>query len=707
MKVIKLDGSEQRFLPNKIHKRIKTHAKGLKINADEIFKKTVAGVVDGMDTTSIDELIARTAVEDIIVHPDYSDFAARIIVTRQAKRIGVEPKPEDFMFDYKGIRKFLMLYSERDDNGMPTELPSMSYRRICNFLGNGEKEISEFYDALSTQKISLATPIRVNAGSNGMKSLISCEITSLIHDSRQGIQDTRQRVEDASSNGAGIGHHIHNLRSAKTMVSSFKANAGGVLRYADMMQSSMRFFKQGKRSGSMALYLGIWHLDVPDFIDMYLPDGDEKKRTRDLFGGICIPDLFMEKLLAGEEWYLFCPHQVKQAGFKALHETWGEEFKEVYNQLVEAGLGTRTNPENLYKKIIKAQIKGGKPYIFFWDNVNNNYQQRYLGVCTGSNLCSEYIGFSKPGMSSQCCLGLVNMLRIEDMGEVRYYTKVLTKILNRVIDNNIWSHDWAKEGGTSQRTIGIGVAGLADYFHKNKMDYVDMLAHEELFRNIYESALEESSRLAREEGLYFEGWDISPYNKGGHQGDIEFKNLPVANSLLIAPMPSASTSLLLGANESFEPFFENIYQRSVSGSQYVVVNRWLVQELEELGLWSKDMAKKIISNEGSIQDIDEIPISIKERYKTVWEHSQKDMIDMAVARQKYIDQAQSFNIYYSNPTYGKVASAIKYAWEKGLKTIYYSRSKSALDKASRLTDKSSTTKKYDNGLEISCFGCSS
>lgn len=715
MQIIKQDGSEQTFLPNKIYKRIKKQSKGLNVDVEAVFKDCVQGVVNGMSTKDIDELIALSAANKVVKDPHYSKLASRIILTRQGKIIGKEPIDSDFLYDFFGISSFLHKYSLRDDDGNPMELPHMMYKRVADHLWGEEykENRDELYEALRWQRISLATPILINSGtSRGSK--ISCEITTLEEDSKEGILNTLNKASMASSGGAGLGLHIHNLRSAKTLVASFKGKAGGVTRFADMAQSHMRFFKQGKRSGAAALYLGVWHADISDFLDLRMPTMDPVRGTPDLFTSVCLPDLFMEKLINGDDsWHIFCPHQVKLAGFKPLHETHGDAFKKQYDLLVSQGLGEEVSLKNIWFKILRSQSEAGVPYIFFWDNANKNYQQRYLGLCTGSNLCSEYVGKSAPGMSSQCDLGLINLAKT-NLDEVPKYTKILVKALNRVIDKNVWSHEWAKKGGESQRTIGIGVAGLADYAHRYGKLFVGDLAIEEnevLFKRIYQNALEGSHEYSVKHGVVFDGWEKSPYKLGGYQGDMEFKDYKVANSLLVAPMPSASTSVLLGVNECFEPYYSNVFVRKVDVAEFVVVNKWLVQELKDLGLWNPEMREKILAESGSVQNIPEIPESVRVRYKTIWEYSQKDMIDLAAARQKWIDQAQSFNVYYSDPSYAKMGATIKYAWEKGLKTIYYSRTRNALGKAKRLSGGESKTENktsatYDNGHEVSCFGCS-
>lgn len=704
MNIIKSNGQKQKFLPNKVLNRIKTQSKNLNIDVIKIFQESISGIVDNMTSKEIDNLIAVTSANMIIDDYDYSYFAARIIISRHGKTIGVEPIDSDYLFDFLGITAFLHKYSMRDDEGNPIELPHMMYKRVAQHLFNekGEKEVEKQYNFIRWHKISLATPQLMNFGTKQRGSGISCNITTLIDDDTDAILETLATISRSSRDGAGIGLHIHQLRSKDSLVSTFKGTAAGVIRFADMVQSHMRFFKQGNRSGSAALYLGVWHRDIEDFLKLRLPTGDEKMRTRDLFTAVCIPDLFMEKLNSNDdEWYIFCPHEVKKAGFKGLHDTWGGEFKELYNTLVEYGLGKKVSVKEIWSMITKSLVEAGLPYVFYWDNANRNNKQSNISILRGSNLCIEFYGVSNPNYTSQCNLGLIPLHNIEknDFNEVKIRTRQLVKSLNRAIKVNAWSTDAAKKAGLDQRTIGIGIAGLSDYLQKYNIPYTSDEAKEFnkfIMKTIYETALDESSNLVSEYGTY-PSWEGSPYDKMG---------VKVANSLLVCLMPSASTSALLGVTESFEAPHSNIFVRKVDSGEFTVVNKFLVRKLKDLGLWNDNVKNNIIANQGSIQNIETIPQDIKETFKTIWEIKMKDYIDIAKIRQEFIDQGQSMNLYFPNPTTGKIGGALNHSWKCGLPSgSYYTKTRSALSAPIRLAVDTSINEKPKDSL-FDCFGCS-
>lgn len=702
MHIIKSNGQKQQFSPNKLLNRIKTQSKGLNIDEVKVFQECVSGIVEGMTSKEIDNLIAVSAANMIIDDYDYSFLASRIIISRHGKTIGVEPVDSDYLFDFLGITAFLHKYSMRDDNGNPIELPHMMYRRVAEhlFKEKGQKEVEKQYDFIRFHRISLATPQLMNFGTNERGSGISCNITTLIGDNTDDILETLNTISKSSRDGAGIGLHIHELRSKESLVSSFKGSAGGVVRFADMVQSHMRFFKQGNRSGSAALYLGIWHRDIEDFLELRLPTGDEKMRTRDLFTAVCIPDLFMEKLNNDEDdWYVFCPHEVKQAGFKALHDTWGDEFKELYNSLVSAGLGRKTSVKELWAMVTKSLVESGLPYVFYWDNANRKNMQSNISMLRGSNLCLEYFGVSNPNYTSQCNLGLIPLHNIEkdDFKEVKIRTRQLVRSLNRAIKVNVWSTEAAEKAALDQKTIGIGIAGLSDYLQKYNIPYVSDEAkefNEKVMKTIYETALDESSKLVSEYGTY-PSWKGSPYQEMG---------VEVANSLLVCLMPSASTSTLLGVTESFEAPHSNIFVRKVDAGEFTVVNKYLVRRLKDLGLWNNEIKNNIIANQGSIQNIDSIPQDLKETFKTIWEIKMKDYIDIAKIRQQFTDQGQSMNLYFPNPTTGKIGGALNHSWKCGLPSgSYYVKTRSALSAPIRLAV--DVSEKPKDSL-FDCFGCS-
>lgn len=388
MKIIKRDGSKQAFAPNKILNRIKRVAKGLNVSSDKIFQKVIPLIKDGMTATDIDEIIAFQAADLQIEHPDYAVLGGRILISRQAKLLEVEEKPVDEQFDSFAASTFLKKYSLKNEKGIPVEIPSMMYNRVANHLYTDSfKERRNLLNELYEKKINFATPILSNSGIKGRNGLISCNLTMLKDDSIEGINETLDKISHGSKEGSGIGLNIDKLRSSRSLVSSFKGYAGGVVRFADMVQSHMRFYKQGNRSGSCALYLSTWHRDILEFLELRLPIGEELNRARDLFTAVSIDDVFMEALINETDYYLFCPNDIKKAGLKALHEVHGEEFREIYNKAVELGIGYKTEPKKIWDAIIRSQVESGTPYVFYKDNANKRNMQDNIGVISQSNLC--------------------------------------------------------------------------------------------------------------------------------------------------------------------------------------------------------------------------------------------------------------------------------------------------------------------------------
>jgi len=595
--------------------------------------------------------------------------------------------------------------------GVPVELPSCMYERVANTLGNSDEEIKSFDKTLKSKRINCATPIYTNCGVEGRGSMISCNLTHLEEDSIEGIENTLTKISYASKEGAGIGLYIDPLRSSTSVVSSFQGNAGGVVRFADMVQSKMRFYKQGSRSGSCAMYISLWHRDIADFLELTLPVGQEEKRTRDLFTAVVVNDLFMEKLINKQDWYLFCPKQLADNGIDLIN-TFGSQFEQNYQKAVELGIGHKIDPKYIWDKIIKSQVESGRPYVFFKENANNKNMQSNIGIVKQSNLCIEVQQVSKPRYTPQCTLGSINLGEFISFDQLKKDVRVLVRLLNRVIDKNKWSDDWSKAAGLDQRALAIGVAGMADLFAKQKISFESQEAkdwNDKLFATIYDAALEESKLLAQQEGIY-PAWKGSPYSEGKTYVNFE-KGEPVEvrNSLLLGLMPTASSAILLGVFESFEPVTSNLFTRRVGQGEFTIINKYLVSELIELGLWDKHLKDKIIENGGSIQNITEIPEDIRYRYKDVWEIPQKALLDLAVIRNKYVDQSQSMNVYHKEAKYSKISSALVYAWKNGLKTgVYYTRTTSKIDNNKKLAvsgEEKIPQKPKDSPFE--CFGCSS
>ena len=717
MRIIKRDKTSQAFTPNKILTRIKTQAKGLKVDSDILFQEVIPLINDNITTTEIDEIIAFKAADKIIQHSDYSLLGGRILLSRQSKLIGKELQPVDLTYDFFAATTFLTKYSIKDENKTPSELPSCMYKRVAGYLhDDNEEDYLELMNEITSKKGNFATPTYTNAGVPERNGMISCNLTHLEDDSFEGIENTLTKIASASKEGSGIGLLIDPLRSKDSIVESFKGNAGGVVRLADMVQSKMRFYKQGSRSGSCALYLSVWHRDIFDFLDLTLPIGDEQLRTKDLFTSVVINDLFMEKLQNNEDWYLFCPNDIKKAGLTPLYELHGADFEAEYYKAVELGLGKRVNPKDIFDSLIKSQVESGKPYVMFKDNANKRNMQRNIGIIKQSNLCIEIFQASRPSYTPQCTLASINLAEQDSLESIAKTTKILVKALNKVVDKNKWSDDWSKAAGEDQRALAIGVAGMADFFAKRKISYESEEAkqwNKDITETMYKAFVEESMRLAIEKGENYPSWEGSPYSKGetyieGWSPLPEGQPIPMLNSLGLGFMPTASSAILLSVFESFEPVTSNLFTRRVGQGEFLVINKYLVNELIEEELWDSNMVDKIIKNKGSVQNIIEIPEDIRYRYKDVWEIPQRVLLDLAIIRNKFVDQSQSLNLYHSDAKYGKIASALMYAWKGGLKTgVYYTRTKSKLDANSKLASNQITQnveKPKDSQFE--CFGCS-
>jgi ribonucleoside-diphosphate reductase alpha chain len=591
------------------------------------------------------------------------------------------------------------------------------YERVASHLAVNDKEKKMFLEELTNKRMNFATPIYTNAGIDKRNGMISCNLTTLYSDSIEGIEETLTKMSYASKEGSGIGLLVDPIRSKHSMVSSFNSNAGGVVRLADMVQSKMRFYKQGSRSGSCALYLSLWHRDIMDFLELTLPIGDDQLRTRDLFLSVVYNDLFMEKLINNEDWYIFCPNDIEKAGLKPLHDTWGDEFVSYYNKAVELGLGTPINPKTIWDAIIKAQVESGRPYVFFKDNANKRNMQRNIGVIKQSNLCIEITNVSKPGYTSQCTLGSINLAEHDTLETIQKSTKVMVRALNSVIDKNKWSDDWSELAGLDQRSLAIGVAGLADFFAKKKIAFESEEAkkwNNDIFEAMYKAAVTESMIMAKEQNRTYPSWEGSPYANGetyieGWSPLAPGEPIPMLNSLLLGLMPTASSAILLGVFESFEPVTSNLFTRRVGQGEFLVINKHLVSDLDNIDLWNNDIKNKVIANGGSVQMINEIPQEIKERYKDVWEISQKTLLELSAIRNKFVDQSQSLNVYHADAKYSKISSALMYAWKSGLKSgVYYTRTKSKIENNSKLSSGSSNeVQKKPENTQFECFGCSS
>lgn len=714
MKIKKRNGSYQPFMPNKLLTRIKDQAKGLEIDSDLLFQEVVPLINDGVSTTELDEIIAFKAADKILEHPDYSLLGGRILLSRQSKLIDKPLKSVDLTYDFFAATTFLSKYSKKDSDKKPLELPSCMYERITNFLHEDENDRQELLEELFLKRGNFATPTYTNGGIEDRGGMISCNLTHLEDDTIDGIENTLTKIAFASKEGSGIGLLVDPLRSQESIVASFNGNASGIVRLADMVQGKMRFYKQGDRSGSCALYLSLWHKDIMDFLSLTLPIGDEKLRARDLFTSVIVNDLFMKQLETGGDWYLFCPNDIIKAGLRPLYSVTGDEFEIEYNKAIELGLGKKIEAKIIFDAIIKSQVESGKPYVFFKDNANKRNMQDNIGPIKQSNLCIEIMQASKPKYTPQCTLASINLAEHSTLETIANTTRILVKSLNKVIDINKWSDDWSRAAGVDQRAIAIGVAGMADFFAKKKISFESEEAkqwNKDICETIYKSAVLESMRLAEELGQTYPSWKGSRYERGetyieGWSPKPEGEPIPVMNSLFVGFMPTASSAILLSVFESFEPATSNLFTRRVGQGEFLVINKHLVRELIENQLWNADLRGKLVKNKGSVQNIMEIPADIRYRYKDVWEIPQKTLLELSIIRNKYIDQSQSLNIYHSDAKYSKIASSLMFGWKGGLKTgVYYTRTKSKLETNSKLSSTELKVAEKPKESQFECFGC--
>lgn len=708
----------------------------------KISKKVIEGVYDGVTTTELDNLAAETAASMTPVHPDYAILASRIAVSNLHKNTDkhfsvimdrlfnyVNPKTgekapliaddvyevivdnaelldstiiydRDYNFDYFGFKTLERSYLLKLD-GKVAERPQHMYMRVAIGIHKGDIEnVIKTYNRLSEGWFTHATPTLFNAGTPNPQ-MSSCFLLTTKDDSIEGIFDTLRQCAKISQTAGGIGLSIHNIRATGSYIRGTNGASNGIVPMLRVFNDTARYVDQGggKRKGSFAIYLEPWHADIFDFLDLKKNHGKEELRARDLFYALWIPDLFMKRVKEDGEWSLFCPNEAK-----GLADCYGEVFEDLYHTYEEAGRARKTiKARELWNKILESQIETGTPYMLYKDAANSKSNQKNLGTIKSSNLCTEIIEYTAPDEVAVCNLASMALPKYIINGKFDHdalfdATYEVTINLNRIIDGNYYPVEEARNSNMRHRPIGLGVQGLADTFIMLRMPFDSPEAaklNAEIFETIYHAALVASKDLAKAEGHY-ESYPGSPISQGIFQFDMwgvtpssrwnwdvlreEIKQYGVRNSLLLAPMPTASTAQILGNNECFEPYTSNIYTRRVLSGEFVIVNKHLMHDLVDLGLWNDSMKQKIIMSNGSIQNIDEIPQDIKEIYKTVWEIKQKVIIDMAADRGAFIDQSQSLNLFMENPNFGKLTSMHFYAWEKGLKTgMYYLRTKAATD----------------------------
>ncbi len=707
----------------------------------DVAKKVIEGLYDGVTTSELDNLAAETAASLTTKHPDYALLASRIAVSnlhkntqksfsgtmkklheyvdrktgRNASLIAddvwevIEQNAElldstiiydrDFGFDYFGFKTLEKSYLLKIE-GQIVERPQHLYMRVAVGIHKQDVESAiKTYHLMSERWFTHGTPTLFNAGTPKAQ-MSSCFLLTMQDDSIEGIYDTLKQSAKISQSAGGIGLSIHNVRATGSYISGTNGTSNGIIPMLKVFNDTARYVDQGggKRKGAFAIYLEPWHADIFDFLDLRKNHGKEEMRARDLFYALWVCDLFMKRVEADGNWSLFCPHEAP-----GLHECHGAEFEALYERYEREGRARKTiKAQELWFAILDAQVETGTPYLLYKDAANSKSNQQNLGTIKSSNLCTEIIEYSAADEVAVCNLASLALPRYvingqfdhEKLYEVTYQ---VTINLNRVIDQNYYPVKEAQNSNMRHRPVGLGVQGLADAFIKLRLPFESEEAKKlniGIFETIYYAAMSASKDLAIKEGAYetfkgsplskgkfqFDLWNVKPDSGRWNWGELrtEVVKHGVRNSLLVAPMPTASTSQILGNNECFEPYTSNIYTRRVLSGEFVVVNKFLLHDLVALGLWNGSMKDKIITANGSIQDIPEIPADIKELYKTVWEIKMRNIIDMAADRGAYICQSQSLNLFVNQPNASKLTSMHFYAWKKGLKTgMYYLRTQAA------------------------------
>ncbi|WP_340067187.1 ribonucleoside-diphosphate reductase subunit alpha [Ascidiimonas aurantiaca] len=609
----------------------------------------------------------------------------------------------DFGYDYFGFKTLERSYLLKL-NGKIAERPQHMLMRVS--LGihlNDIESAIETYELMSKRYFTHATPTLFNSGTP-KPQMSSCFLLTMKEDSIDGIYDTLKQTAKISQSAGGIGLSIHNIRATGSYIGGTNGTSNGIVPMLRVFNDTARYVDQGggKRKGSFAIYIEPWHADIFDFLDLKKNHGKEEMRARDLFYAMWTPDLFMKRVEEDGTWTLMCPNECP-----GLFDVYGDEFDVLYQKYEKAGKGRKTiKARELWEKILESQIETGTPYMLYKDAANRKSNQKNLGTIRSSNLCTEILEYTSPDEVAVCNLASIALPMFVkgsefDHKELFKVTKRVTKNLNRVIDRNFYPVEEARRSNFRHRPIGLGVQGLADAFIMLRLPFTSDEAkklNQEIFETLYYAAVTASMELAKEEGAY-ETYKGSPISEGQFQHNlwgIKDEELSgrwdwgklrksvlkhgVRNSLLVAPMPTASTSQILGNNECFEPYTSNIYTRRVLSGEFIVVNKYLLEDLVSLGLWSEDLKQQLMRANGSVQDIDGIPEDLKEIYKTVWELSMKDIIDMSRQRGYFIDQSQSLNLFMENANFAKLTSMHFYAWKSGLKTgMYYLRTKAAVD----------------------------
>ncbi|TXB63916.1 ribonucleoside-diphosphate reductase subunit alpha [Vicingus serpentipes] len=744
MFVQKRDGKKEAVQFDKITARVKKLCYGLNslVDPTKVAMKVIEGLYDGVTTSELDNLAAEVAATMTVQHPDFALLASRISVSNLHKNTEksfsetmemlfnyIDPKTgeeapliakdvyevirdnaealdsaiiydRDFNYDYFGFKTLERAYLLKLD-GKIAERPQHMLMRVAIGIHKEDIEAAiETYNLMSEKWFTHATPTLFNAGTP-KPQMSSCFLLSMQDDSIEGIYDTLKQTAKISQSAGGIGLSIHNVRATGSYIKGTNGESNGIVPMLRVFNDTARYVDQGggKRKGSFAIYLEPWHADIIDFLDLKKNHGKEENRARDLFYAMWTPDLFMKRVEANADWTLMCPHECP-----GLYDTYGEEFEKLYTKYEQEGKGRKTiSARELWNTILESQIETGTPYMLYKDACNEKSNQKNLGTIRSSNLCTEIMEYTSKDEVAVCNLASLALPKFVIEGKFDHQklfdiTYVATKNLNRIIDNNYYPVEEARNSNFRHRPIGLGVQGLADAFILLRMPFESEEAkklNSEIFETIYYAAMTASKDLAKVDGAY-ESYKGSPVSQGIFQYDMwgvtpsdrwewdvlkeEVAKYGVRNSLLLAPMPTASTSQILGNNECFEPYTSNIYTRRVLSGEFIVVNKHLLRDLNKLGIWNDELKNRIMAENGSIQNIPEIPENLKELYKTVWEIKQKTVLDMAADRGAFVCQSQSLNLFMENPNFAKLTSMHFYAWKKGLKTgMYYLRTKAARD----------------------------
>ena len=795
MQVIKRDGRQEDVSFDKVLERIQRASSNLSVNPTAIAQKVLGQIYNGVKTTELDELTSQLATGLSTVHPDYGTLAARISISNHQKNTEPsftkvvkalanqtllktgEPlsyisdellqtvtdhgqqiddyinHDRDYFFDYFGFKTLEKSYLLKDAAGKILERPQHMWMRVSLALWSSDLDKAfETYDAMSQKYFTHATPTLFNAGTP-RQQLSSCFLLAMNNDSISGIYKTLADCAQISKHAGGIGLHCHDIRAKGSLIKGTNGTSNGLVPMLRVFNNTARYVDQGggRRNGSFAIYLEPWHADVEDFLKLKLNTGSEEERARDLFYALWISDLFMKRVEADAEWTLFCPSEAP--GLSDVHS---EAFEALYLRYEAEGRGRKTvKAQKLWFQILDTQMETGTPYLLYKDPANAKSNQQNLGTIKSSNLCTEILEYSSADETAVCNLASIGLPAFVEDGKfnfdkLRTITQIATRNLNRVIDINYYPTPETLRSNSRHRPIGLGVQGLADVFAMLKLTWDSPEAadlNQRIFEHLYFAAASASCDLAKVEGPY-ETFLGSPSSKGILQPDLWgveplstdldwsglrslIQSQGLRNSLLVAPMPTASTSQILGYNECFEPFTSNIYTRRTLAGEYIMVNKHLLKELIDLELWNDELKQQIVARNGSVQGIQEIPQRIQDIYKTSWELKQRTLIDHAAARGAFICQSQSLNLFVSEPTYAKLTSMHFYAWKKGLKTgCYYLRTKAAVmaqkftvdprliaslsDAPSTVTVKENRTemlerlaKEYEEEQAKGCVSCSS